>query len=66
MGLLEHEANPAKRGLIELAPLDREGTMIEVADAVEFLLSDRASYITGTDLLVDGGMAAARHASRGR
>ena len=32
--------------------------MIETADAIEFLASDRASYITGTDLLVDGGSAA--------
>ncbi len=28
------------------------------ADAVEFLASDRASFICGTDLLVDGGLAA--------
>jgi NAD(P)-dependent dehydrogenase (short-subunit alcohol dehydrogenase family) len=58
MGDREHEANPAKRHMLDLAPLQREGTMIEIADAAEFLVSDRASYITGTDLLVDGGMAA--------
>ena len=39
--------------------MGREGTMVEVADVVEFLVSDRASYITGTDVLVDGGVAAA-------
>jgi NAD(P)-dependent dehydrogenase (short-subunit alcohol dehydrogenase family) len=33
--------------------------MLEIADAVEFLSSERASYITGTDLLVDGGTTAA-------
>jgi NAD(P)-dependent dehydrogenase (short-subunit alcohol dehydrogenase family) len=46
-------------GLYRLTPLGREGTMVEIADAVEFLLSDRASFISGTDLLVDGGVAAA-------
>jgi NAD(P)-dependent dehydrogenase (short-subunit alcohol dehydrogenase family) len=33
--------------------------MLEMADVVEFLASDRASFITGIDLLVDGGLAAA-------
>jgi len=56
--------SPAKRALYELTPLRREGTMVEIADAIEFLLSERASFITGVDLLVDGGVAAAaRHAS---
>jgi NAD(P)-dependent dehydrogenase (short-subunit alcohol dehydrogenase family) len=32
--------------------------MLETANAIEFLSSDRASFITGTDLLVDGGIAA--------
>ena len=33
--------------------------MLEIADAVEFLASMRASFISGTDLLVDGGLSAA-------
>jgi NAD(P)-dependent dehydrogenase (short-subunit alcohol dehydrogenase family) len=59
MGALELEARPAKRRLLDQSPLRREGTMLEIADAIEFLVSDKASFISGTDLLVDGGVAAA-------
>ncbi len=59
----EFEAQPEMHQLFSLTPLRREGTMVEIADAVEFLVSDRASFISGVDLLVDGGLAAAvRHA----
>lgn len=37
-------------------PLNRFGTPQEVADAVAFLVSDRARYITGATLTVDGGL----------
>jgi NAD(P)-dependent dehydrogenase (short-subunit alcohol dehydrogenase family) len=37
-------------------PMHRMGTSEEVARAVLFLASDEASFITGTDLLVDGGL----------
>lgn len=39
-------------------PLKREGHVQEVADAVLFLASDESSYITGTELMVDGGLTA--------
>lgn len=35
-------------------PLDRMGTPEDIASAVSFLVSDKASYITGTNLVVDG------------
>lgn len=37
-------------------PMGRMGTPWEVANAVAFLVSDEASYITGTELVVDGGL----------
>ena len=44
--------------LVEGTPLGREGEADDVADVVSFLLSDRARFITGTDILVDGGICA--------
>jgi NAD(P)-dependent dehydrogenase (short-subunit alcohol dehydrogenase family) len=38
-------------------PLGRLGTPDEVARAVVFLASEDGSYITGTELFVDGGFA---------
>jgi len=46
-----------KRGMIERNPMKRMGTPEEVAAAVLFLASREASYITGVELLVDGGVA---------
>jgi NAD(P)-dependent dehydrogenase (short-subunit alcohol dehydrogenase family) len=36
-------------------PLQKVGTPLEIAQAVLFLASDRASFVTGTALVVDGG-----------
>jgi 3-oxoacyl-[acyl-carrier protein] reductase len=42
----------------EAVPVGRLGTVEELAAAAVFLCSERASYITGTTLLVDGGLTA--------
>ena len=41
-------------------PLERTGTAEEVADAIAFLASDRAKFITGQNLVIDGGMGLAQ------
>src|SRR5580692_10552808 len=46
-----------KAGLISGVPMGRMGTSDEIAKAVSFLASDDASFITGIELFVDGGMA---------
>jgi 3-oxoacyl-[acyl-carrier protein] reductase len=45
-----------KQTITERTPLGRFGTSEEIADAVAFLASDEAGYITGQVLAVDGGL----------
>lgn len=47
------------RLMVDSSGTGRLGTPDDIAAAAEFLLSDRAAFITGTDLLVDGGVVAA-------
>jgi NAD(P)-dependent dehydrogenase (short-subunit alcohol dehydrogenase family) len=56
--LASSQAGEERRRIIAAAtPLGRFGTPEEVAKAAVFLASDDASYITGTELFVDGGFA---------
>ncbi|AZG45053.1 SDR family oxidoreductase [Gordonia insulae] len=58
-GRQEAADNPRMAAWAEQTPLGRLGRADEVAAVVEFVLSDSASFLNGTDLLVDGGLCAA-------
>ncbi|HMC39236.1 MAG TPA: SDR family oxidoreductase, partial [Acidimicrobiales bacterium] len=59
MGRQEMATQPAMHSMLDITPMGRLGRSDDLAAAVEFLLSEAAAYITGTDLLVDGGTVAA-------
>lgn len=61
----ELERNRGAKGLVENTALGRRGGPREIASVVDFLCSSDASYITGSDVVVDGGMIAGylHHAS---
>jgi NAD(P)-dependent dehydrogenase (short-subunit alcohol dehydrogenase family) len=58
MGLSEQEQEGMGESIKDLVPLGRFGTSEEVATAVAFLASEKASYVTGAQYKVDGGIAA--------
>jgi NAD(P)-dependent dehydrogenase (short-subunit alcohol dehydrogenase family) len=58
MGKKEMETNDLAARMMDAVPKQRVGSPIEIANAVDFLCSDYASYITGCDLRVDYGAVA--------
>jgi NAD(P)-dependent dehydrogenase (short-subunit alcohol dehydrogenase family) len=56
MGRQEFEQQPIMQTMLERTPLHRLGQPFEVSALVGFLISDSASFISGIDVLVDGGM----------
>lgn len=57
-------AGDAYQEMINSSPAKRVGTSEEIARAAEFLLNDDSSFITGIDLLVDGGVIASLSSGR--
>jgi len=55
---LEQDPEAARKLMLSHYPLRRFASAQDVANAAIFLASERASYITGTDLFVDGGLLA--------
>ncbi|WP_300681077.1 SDR family oxidoreductase [Nocardioides sp.] len=56
---LASESGAGMRAMIQASGTGRVGTPADIAAATAFLLSSEASFITGTDLAVDGGVVAA-------
>ena len=64
MGDLENDANrEVVNAAMKVLPLARRGSADEVANVVAFLCSPQASYVTGCDLIVDGGWVGAMQAA---
>ena len=57
MGLSKEQKEQFKKSIVLSVPMGRMGSPDEIAKAVLFLASDDSSYITGTELFVDGGFA---------
>jgi 3-oxoacyl-[acyl-carrier protein] reductase len=54
-GMTEHRSAEFIRSMEAMIPLGRLGTPRDVANAVLYLASDEAEYVTGTTIVVDGG-----------
>ena len=47
-----------KKKLEKIIPLNRVGKPEDISNTVMFLLSDQSDYITGTEIIIDGGITA--------
>lgn len=61
---LESEIGDIYRAMVEASPSKRMAPPEEIAEAAAFLLGPTAGFITGSDLLIDGGVIAAMRAGK--
>lgn len=54
-GIFDHQPAPFVANYSKKVPLRRMGNPADIVPAIHFLLSDEASYVTGHNLMVDGG-----------
>jgi NAD(P)-dependent dehydrogenase (short-subunit alcohol dehydrogenase family) len=58
IGLSEAEDEERLEKLTRRVPMRRSGSATDIADAIVYLASDEAGYVTGQELVVDGGYLA--------
>jgi NAD(P)-dependent dehydrogenase (short-subunit alcohol dehydrogenase family) len=58
--VIANSRNPerVRDGLARAAPLGRMGEPIDVANAILYLASDESAFMTGAEIVVDGGLTA--------
>jgi NAD(P)-dependent dehydrogenase (short-subunit alcohol dehydrogenase family) len=61
---LESEIGDIYRAMVEASPVKRMAPPDEIASAAAFLLGPDAGFVTGSDLLIDGGVIAAMRAGK--
>jgi NAD(P)-dependent dehydrogenase (short-subunit alcohol dehydrogenase family) len=55
---MQPDPQAAESKVLSVQPLGRIGTPDEIANLVAFIASDEASYISGSELVIDGGLTA--------
>ena len=56
--LVEHQSDDMNASIIGQTPMGRMGTPREVAYGCVFLASDESTFVTGSELIIDGGYLA--------
>ncbi|HET6873131.1 MAG TPA: SDR family oxidoreductase, partial [Acidimicrobiales bacterium] len=66
MGRQEFDSQPVMKFMLDVTPLGRFGRPEEIADVVTWLVSDESSFVSGIDVLADGGCLQGLRSSSGR